>query len=266
LDFIDRNAEQPFFVYYNPILAHDPWTTTPDSLDAETPKEKFSGMMTYLDKMVGRVLAKLDEHGLTENTLIWFIGDNGTHPQITSTRNGKPITGGKWNTKTAGTHVPYIMQWKEEMPAGIVKNGLVELLDVYTTLQSAVGHPNETELDGVDLIPYVKGEANHTRDSVFMHYDPQWGADYFNTPMPAARFIFNDSWKLYGDGRFYHTKEDPLEETNLARADLAQEAAMARQSLKEAFDSMKDGPLKSPYLNSGIEAKAVPPPDPSCEE
>ncbi|MDG2169397.1 MAG: sulfatase-like hydrolase/transferase, partial [Opitutales bacterium] len=189
LDFIDRNAEQPFFVYYNPILAHDPWTTTPDSLDAETPKEKFSGMMTYLDKMVGRVLAKLDEHGLTENTLIWFIGDNGTHPQITSTRNGKPITGGKWNTKTAGTHVPYIMQWKEEMPAGIVKNGLVELLDVYTTLQSAVGHPNETELDGVDLIPYVKGEANHTRDSVFMHYDPQWGADYFNTPMPAARFI-----------------------------------------------------------------------------
>jgi arylsulfatase A-like enzyme len=160
----------------------------------------------------------------------------------------------------------YIMQWKEEMPAGIVKNGLVELLDVYTTLQSAVGHPNETELDGVDLIPYVKGEANHTRDSVFMHYDPQWGADYFNTPMPAARFIFNDSWKLYGDGRFYHTKEDPLEETNLARADLAQEAAMARQSLKEAFDSMKDGPLKSPYLNSGIEAKAVPPPDPSCEE
>ena len=222
--------------------------------------------MTYLDKMVGRVLEKLDEHALTEDTLIWFIGDNGTHPQITSMRHGKPITGGKWNTKTAGTHVPYIMQWKRQLPAGEVKHGLVELLDVYTTLQSAVGHPNKTELDGVDLISYTKGEVDQTRDSIFMHYDPQWGADYFNTPMPAARFIFNDSWKLYGDGRFYHTREDPLEETNLARADLTQESSQARQSLKEAFEAMNDGPLKPPYLNSGIEAKAVPLPDSACDD
>ena len=266
LDFIDRNKDEPFFVYYNPILAHDPWTTTPDSLDAETPKEKFSGMMTYLDKMIGRVLAKLDEHELTENTLIWFIGDNGTHPQITSMRNGKSITGGKWNTKTTGTHVPYIMQWKGEVPTGTVKEGLVELLDVYATLQSVAGKPTTTELDGVNLIPYAKGETDYTRDSIFMHYDPQWGADYFNTPMPAARFVFNDSWKLYGDGRFYHTRQDPLEEMNLSRADLIQEAATAHHSLKQAFDSMNDDPLKQPYLNSGIEAKAVPPPDPECED
>ncbi len=58
LDFIDKYHNQPFFIHYNPVLAHDPWTTTPDSLDAKTPKEKFSGMMSYLDKMVGRVIRK----------------------------------------------------------------------------------------------------------------------------------------------------------------------------------------------------------------
>ncbi len=99
-----------------------------------------------------------------------------------------------------------------------------------------------------------------------MHYDPQWGADYFNTPMQTARFIFNDRWKLYGDSRFYYIHEDSLEKIDLSRADLTQDAAIAYQSLKESFDSFNDGPLKPPYLNSKIEAKAVPPPDPECDE
>ena len=266
LDFIDRNRDEPFFVHYNPVLAHDPWTTTPDSLEAESPEEKFSGMMSYLDKMVGRVLARLEEHELADNTLIWFIGDNGTHPQITSLRNGKPVTGGKWLTKDAGTHVPFIMQWKNKLPSGAVRNELVEILDVYPTLASVIGGDLKTDLDGLDLIPYATGETTSTRDWVFMHYDPQWGSDYFKSPMPAARFIFNRKWKLYGDGRFYQTDSDPLEQHVLSQDELSAEALEAYRNLKEQFYAMNDGPLKPPYQNSGLKAVTLPEPNPDCNE
>jgi len=265
LDFIDRKKDEPFFVYYNSVLAHDPWTTTPDSLEAKNPKEKFAGMMGYLDKMVGEVLAKLEAHDLTENTIIWFIGDNGTHPQITSLRHGKPIIGGKWITKTSGTHVPYILQWKGSLPQGVVRDDLVEVLDVYPTLASAVGKNPRIELDGIDLLPYARGNINRTRNWIFMHYDPQWGSDYFNTFMPAARFIFDQNWKYYGDGRFYNTSKDPLEKVELIPDEFGGETMDAYRAFSEQFHSMKSGPLKTPYMNGGLTALKLPEPTEDCE-
>ena len=266
LDFIDRHHEEKFFVYYNPVLAHDPWTTTPDSIDADTPKEKFAGMMAYLDKMVGRLLNKLKEHGITENTLIWFIGDNGTHPQITSLRNEKLVTGGKWKTKTSGTHVPFILQWKAKLPGGVVKSDLVEVLDVYPTLAAAVGRPVPFALDGINLLPYSLSQSSRTRDSIFMHYDPQWGSDYFQSPMPADRFIFDENWKYYADGRFYQTSNDPEEQRDLYEAKVEGEAKVAYNRLKQAFLNMKDGPLKQPYMNKPFKGLKIPEPDAECRD
>ena len=266
LDFIDRNHKEKLFIYYNPVLAHDPWTTTPDSLEADTPKEKFAGMMAYLDKMVGRLLDKLEEHEIVENTLIWFIGDNGTHPQITSLRHGKSVTGGKWKTKTNGTHVPFILQWKARLPPGIIKSDLVEVLDVYPTLAAAVGRPVPFELDGINLLPYSLSQSSRTRETIFMHYDPQWGSDYFQSPMPADRFIFDAHWKYYADGRFFNTQADPQEERDLAKSNLNGEAHLAYESLKHAFLNMKDGLLEEPYMNKPFKGLKIPEPDASCRD
>ena len=266
LDFIDRNHEEKFFVYYNPVLAHDPWTTTPDSLEADTPKEKFAGMMAYLDKMVGRLLDKLEEHEIVENTLIWFIGDNGTHPQITSLRHGKSVTGGKWKTKTNGTHVPFILQWKAKLTGGVVKSHLVEVLDVYPTLAAAVGKPVPFALDGINLLPYSLNQSSRTRESIFMHYDPQWGSDYFHSPMPADRFIFDEMWKYYADGRFYQTSNDPEEQRDLYQAKLEREAKLAYDRLKNAFLNIKAGPLKEPYMNKPFKGLEIPKPDANCRD
>lgn len=266
LDFIDRHREEKFFVYYNPVLAHDPWTTTPDSLKANTPKEKFAGMMAYLDKMVGRLLSKLNEHGIAENTLIWFIGDNGTHPLITSLRNGISVTGGKWRTKTNGTHVPFILQWKAKLPGGVVKPDLVEVLDVYPTLAAAIGRPVPFELDGINLLPYALSQSSRARENIFMHYDPQWGSDYFKSPMPADRFIFDARWKYYADGRFFNTQADPDEAINLAKSNLKGEALTAHKRLQRAFLAMKDGPLKEPYMNKSFKGLKTPEPEASCLE
>ena len=266
LDFIDRHHKEKFFVYYNPVLAHDPWTTTPDSLDADTTKEKFAGMMAYLDKMVGRLLNKLAEHEIVENTIIWFIGDNGTHPQITSMRNEKTVTGGKWKTKTNGTHVPFILQWKAKLPGGVVKSDLVEVLDVYPTLAAAVGRPVPFSLDGINLLPYSLSQSSRTRDSIFMHYDPQWGSDYFQSPMPADRFIFDDRWKYYADGRFYQTSKDPEEQRDLYQARLEGEAKLSYDRLRNAFLKMDDGPLKEPYMNKPLKGLDIPEPEANCQD
>jgi len=266
LDFIDRYHDQPFFIHYNCILAHDPWTTTPDSLEAVTAKEKFSGMMAYLDKMVGRIIQKLDEYDLLDNTLIWFIGDNGTHPQITSQRNGIPITGGKWHAKNAGIHVPFIVQWKNELPAGAVRNDLIEIMDVFPTLASAIGTKSPVPLDGIDLLPAAKGKKKRkgTRDSIYMHYDPQWGSDYFKAAMPAAKFIFDKKWKLYSDGLLYRTDLDPLENQPIPIHSLKGKDKRHYRKLKKQFDAMNSGPLKPPYINRPLES-SIPKPSPNCD-
>lgn len=151
LDFIDRSKENPFLVYYPMILAHDPWVTTPVSLNAVTTHQKFDGMMSYMDKMVGNVLDKLDEHQLTENTLVLFIGDNGTHTDITSLRNGEVVQGGKWFTKDSGSHVPFLEQWMGRLPSGEVREGLVDVIDVFPTLASAIAEESREDLDGKNV-------------------------------------------------------------------------------------------------------------------
>jgi arylsulfatase A-like enzyme len=220
--------------------------------------------MSYLDKMVGRVIRKLEEHNLSENTLIWFIGDNGTHPQITSNRHGIPITGGKWYSRDAGTHVPFILQWREKLPKGVVRDDLVEVLDVFPTLASAIGANSPVPLDGVDLLKISKKKKKKApRDSIFMHYDPQWGSDYFGKAMPAAKFIFDKRWKLYSDGSLYRIDRDPLEANPISVSDLKGKEHREYRKLKKQFDSMISGPLKRPYLNRPLKG-TIPPPPPDC--
>ncbi|MEA3225826.1 MAG: sulfatase-like hydrolase/transferase [Planctomycetota bacterium] len=89
LSFIERHRAEPFFLYFPMAIVHSPFVPTPDSEDWDNPNHKnntkyFADMVLYMDKMVGRIVGKLDEFGLRENTLVLFIGDNGTHKSIKS--------------------------------------------------------------------------------------------------------------------------------------------------------------------------------------
>jgi arylsulfatase A len=237
LDFIDKNQNEPFFIYYPMMLAHNPWVTTPVSLDAKTKKEKFDGMMRYLDKMVGNVLDKVEETGLSKNTLILFIGDNGTNRAITSLRHGKPVKGAKGNTINTGTNVPFLVQWKGQLSQGKVMDGLVEILDVLPSITEAANIQKPANLEGNSLLPYMRGESESVRDWIYIHYNPRPTV----TAARRAQFVFNKKWKLYRDGRFYNMRIDPLEKSplNTSTAKLNLESAFeAYTQLKQVLDEV----------------------------
>lgn len=238
LNFIESNQSEPFFIYYPMILAHNPWVTTPDSLAAKSKKQKFAGMMGYLDKMVGNVLDKIDQRGLSENTLVLFMGDNGTNTQITTLRYGKPVTGDKGGNSNAATHVPFLMQWKGRFPQGKVLDSLVEVMDIFPSIVDAANVDMPANVDGISMLPYIRGEAESVRESIYIHYDPRPTKPMFKK---RAQFAYNAEWKLFRDGRFYNTFKDPLQKYPLATTTkrLREESALeAYAALKKVLDNI----------------------------
>ncbi len=240
LDFIQRKKDNPFFVYFPMCLTHDPFCPTPDSEGPKNEKRKspkfFADMVHYMDKIVGRIVNKLNDLQLRENTLILFTGDNGTHRSITSQINGQTIQGGKSQMTDAGTHVPLIANWKGTAPSGIVNDDLIDFSDFLPTFAEASGAelPDVT-IDGRSFLPQVRGEKGNPREWIFCHY---WGRG--REKEKTREYVRNQRWKLYDDGSFYDVKNDPLEKSPLNVEDLEKEIKQIRQKLQEAMHSLKE--------------------------
>jgi len=237
LDFIDRHKDAPFFLYFPMTLVHDPFVPTPDTLDAVGDHARWSGMIEYMDRQVGQLLARLASLGLDRNTVVIFAGDNGTNRKITSIRQGHSIPGGKGKPTVNGTHVPLIVRAPGIAPAGKVSEALFDFTDVLPTLADLAGAPlPDRPLDGHSQVPVLTGETASVRDSIFMHYAPVWQMD-------PARFVFDAHWKLYGDGRFVSVNSVSGVETELAVSNLKGEAAARYAEFRRTLDGMNDGPL-----------------------
>ena len=237
LDFIDRNAEQPFFVYYPMVLVHDPFVPTPDSPEwnnSEKRYEKdtayFADMMSFTDKLVGEIESKLKEKGIWENTLLIFTGDNGTHPSIFSNTKSGIVQGAKGQTINTGNHVPFILSWPEQANNRIIE-AVISFADVLPTLCDAAGiSPDLYTADGYSLLPLINGDKKTIQDNVFIHYTPRWG----NRERFHNRWVLNGTYKLYRDGRFYDTESDPLELNPLV------ELTDKQKQLKKDFERILD--------------------------
>ena len=236
LDFIDRHKAEPFFLYFPMALVHDPFVPTPDSEDWSKKNHKnntayFADMVAYMDKIVGRIVDKLDALGLRDNTLLLFTGDNGTHKSIKSKMPDGIIQGAKGETTDAGTRVPLIANWPGVIPAGKVCGDLVDFSDFVPTFAEAVGTqmPANMPIDGQSFLPQLRGEKGKPREWIFCHYDPRWGK------RPKRRFVRDKRWKLYANGDLYDIMSDVLEQNpNPAGS----EAAEARRRLQRILDSI----------------------------
>lgn len=240
LDYIDRNKSEPFLVYYPMILTHDPFIPTPDSEFEEDEKHKnnpiyFKDMVEYTDKIVGRIVKKLEQNHLLENSLIIFIGDNGTHKRITTQMENTQIRGEKGKTTTAGTHVPMIASWSKNKTKGMVCEDLIDFTDFLPTLLEAVGvnEYNIPHKDGRSFLPQINGDSGNPRDWIFCDYNPKWGR------FSPKRYAQTKEWKLYDAGEFYNIKNDPLEENPIPDNQIQQNILPIKSELQSVLNKMK---------------------------
>jgi arylsulfatase A-like enzyme len=240
LDFITRQEGGPFFAYYPMILPHNPFAPTPDSPEwatgdrAQADPRFFSDMVTYMDKLVGRIVRGLDEEGIRDNTLVMFLGDNGTNRSITSPTTQGDVTGHKGFPDDGGTRVPLIANWPGILPGGLVLDDLVDTTDFLPTIAAVTGArpPSGVELDGRSFSPQLRGRTGDPRDWVFCHYDPDWGN------FGRTRFARDQRWKLYDDGRLYDVVADRLEERAIGLGSGGPEGEAARIKLQDVLDSL----------------------------
>jgi arylsulfatase A len=237
LDFIERHKAGPFLLYFPMALVHSPFVPTPDSKDWDNPEHKnntkyFADMVTYMDKIVGRIVSKLDELGLREKTLVLFTGDNGTNRSIKSKTKSGIIQGDKGQTTDAGTRVPLIANQPGVVPAGKVCRDLVDFSDFVPTFAEAAGIrvPENMKVDGRSFLPQLRDEKGNPRVWIFCHYDPRWGN------RRKRRFVRDKQWKLYDNGELYDVPADTLERNPNPSGP---EAVAARRRLQAVLDSIK---------------------------
>ena len=215
-DFLERKKDEPFFLYYPMILPHWPFEPTPDSADwnpkakgvlnGQGRKKYFVDMVAYTDKMVGRLVAKLEELGLRENTLVLFTGDNGTAVGVESILNGKVVIGAKGQPIDTGNHVPFIANWPGTIPAGKVNRDLVDFSDFMPTICDTIGAsvPSKLKIDGRSFLPQLHGKTGSPREWTYCWYSRNGG-------MKGDEYARTQRYKLHRDGRFIDVANDPLE-------------------------------------------------------
>jgi len=176
VSFIQRHATQPFFLYLAYNAVHKPYNTPPKNyMDrvasiANSNRRIYAAMTLALDDGVGQVLQTLQQQNLLNNTLIFFLSDNGTR-QTTFTRN-YPLRGYKFNVLEGGIHVPFVVQWTGVLPAHVVYDPPVSSLDIVATAAAATGSqlPNDRVYDGLNLIPYFNGSQVSPARTLFWRW------------------------------------------------------------------------------------------------
>jgi arylsulfatase A-like enzyme len=155
-----RETNQPFLMYLAFNAVHTPMHAKVEDLDrfAGHPRQKLAAMTWSLDQNIGKVINALEESGKLDNTLVFFLSDNGGAHENSSTHGA--FKGWKGNEFEGGHRVPFVMSWPDgKVAQGQYFDGLTSSLDIFAT--SAVAANIKTKklrLDGVDLVPYVNGE------------------------------------------------------------------------------------------------------------
>ena len=241
-EFFEKNQDKPFFAYYPMLPPHFPFQPTPDSEEwnpnesREYPKKEwrdewFQDMVKYTDKMVGKLVDKLEELGLRENTLIIFTGDNGTYKGMESQFRGNTWVGGKGTTQDSGTRVPLIVNWPGSTPKGVVSQSLVDFSDMLPTIAEAAGIkvPKDWGADGVSFYKEIKGGKPSPRESIYCWYHRDGLRDKASQHMRTQRY------KLYADGSFYDVDEDFDEKSPIDVAALSGELKDLHGKLESAL-------------------------------
>lgn len=271
MQFIEQHRAQPWFFYLAHHTIHNkvsaPETLVAKHLARGAPAEglgnaAYRAAIEHLDNSVGRLLAKLDELKMRDNTLVVFLSDNGGVKQMYDAKDftgegtgrltklraseeqfdNAPLRSGKGTAYEGGIRVPCIVRWPGQIQAGAVERTPIHVVDWLPTLLAAAGAtaPVDHTIDGVNLLPLMRGGTLASR-ALYWHmplYDLRWAA----TPCAVIR---ESDWKLiesfgdfFDDAGVYHAgarlelfnlRDDLGERRDLARSDPARAARMRAQ-------------------------------------
>jgi arylsulfatase B len=234
VDFIQRQADKPFFLYLSYNAVHSPLQAPRDEVARfghiqDIHRRIFAGMLASLDDGVGRVLEALRASEVDSNTLVFFISDNGG-PTKELTSSNLPLRGGKGDLYEGGVRIPFLVKWPGKLPAGKVYRDPVLSLDVFATAAAAAAAPMPTgrPMDGVDLIPFLSGESD----------EPPHETLFWRLANKAA--LRSGDWKLVrsprgranADWQLYNLADDIGESR-----DLADQMPERRDSLMAAWEN-----------------------------
>lgn len=243
VDFMKRRQSQPVLAFYSMTLCHD----VTDDIGKVVPYgsrgryDNFKEMAEMMDAQIGRLLKGIDDLGLRDNTLILFTTDNGTagrsklsalddsgkkfvYENVVSKLNGEDIPGGKGQLTDWGTRVPAIASWKGVIRPGQTWDDLVDFSDILPTFVELGGGtlPDGVQLDGTSFAARLLGRGTGNRQWAYAE-----GRGKF--------FAKTQNWKLYNDGRVFHTEADPFEKRPVAEGEVPTSAADDLKVLREAM-------------------------------
>ena len=218
VDFIDRHKTRPFFLYlaynavHSPLQGADDYMKRFEHID-DIHRRIFAAMLSNLDDSVGSVLTKLEKSQLLDNTLIFFLSDNGG-PTRELTSNNLPLRGEKGQVYEGGLRVPFLCQWNDRIEPGKTFDAPVVSLDISATALSAAGATRNSKADGIDLLPHLTGDRDERP-----HEELFWR-------MNTKAAIRSGDWKAVRNARsqsakweLFDLKEDLSEQRNLAGED-----------------------------------------------
>jgi arylsulfatase A-like enzyme len=230
-DFVERHQKEPFFLYFAPLAVHSPVDEAPAAClkrvpnSVQGPRRGLAGTLIALDDTIGKLLNKLQACGLDEDTLIFFVGDNGG--DLKSGARMAPLRGGKATPWDGAVREPYLVRWKGRLPAGKDYAGLVSTLDIYATAAAAADKAAPARLDGVNLLPYLTGEKQGDPHPALFW---RWIED-----KPNLRAIRSGKWRLMLEKKqrlLFDLAADPGETLDLAAKQPAVVKDLESQYLK----------------------------------
>ncbi|WP_186775489.1 FAD-dependent oxidoreductase [Rubripirellula tenax] len=239
-EFMKTSVEQrqPFLAYFATPLPHFPWEPTPDTEDQSYRKlhnehkgdpKYFPDMVKYLDKCTGQLLQTLEDQGIADHTVVFFLADNGTDRDLSNSwGDGKTIQGGKGTMTDRGTHVPLIVRWPKHILAGSTCPDLIDFSDLLPTLCELSGAPLPIkEIHGRSFLPQLLGKPSEPREWVHVqHQDARH--------LRSQTYILNNKNELRPVVKLWEPPAQPIK--NIPTDD----ARAAREKLKAAFDELQN--------------------------
>ena len=214
-EFIEQNKNDPFLIYFAMNTPHYPYQGSPEWLehyqDLPYPRNLYAAFLSTMDEYIGQLLKKVDDAGLTENTIIVFQSDHGASQEVRAHSGGGnagPHRGAKFSLYEGGIRVPAMISWPGKIPENVVRNQVATGCDWYPTLMELCEiPPSDHPLDGRSLLPIILSEKAPTAHQRF-----HWKSG-------QAIAVREGRWKLIMTGKrveLYDLPNDLGEAQNLA--------------------------------------------------